>query len=116
MTIEEASRKYCIPIKILREYESMELCGTVKRVMGAWQYDDTDIERLSMIMTLHDIGFSKEDIDEYMQLLLSGGNNEECIKMLERKRRRVLDKIHVLEKQIDNIDYLRGEMRDSRSV
>ena len=113
MTIEEASKKYCIPIKILKEYESMELCGTVKRVMGVWQYDDTDIERLSMIMTLHDIGFSKEDIDEYMQLLLSGQNNEECIKMLEQKRKGVLNKIHVLEKQIDNIDYLRNEMRST---
>ena len=113
MTIEEASKKYCIPIKILKEYESMELCGTVKRVMGVWQYDDTDIERLSMIMTLHDIGFSKEDIDEYMQLLLSGQNNEECIKMLEQKRKGVLSKIHVLEKQIDNIDYLRNEMRST---
>lgn len=111
MTIEEASKKYCIPVKILKEYESMELCGTVKRVMGAWQYDDTDIERLSMIMTLHDIGFSRDDIDEYMQLLLSGENDEECIKMLEQKRKVALDKIHVLEKQIDNIDYLRGEMR-----
>ena len=28
MTIEEASEKYCIPIKILKEYESMELCKT----------------------------------------------------------------------------------------
>ncbi len=35
MTIEEASEKYCIPIKILKEYESMELCKTVKKVMGA---------------------------------------------------------------------------------
>ena len=33
MTIEEASEKYCIPIKILKEYESMELCKTVKRVI-----------------------------------------------------------------------------------
>ena len=49
MTIEEASEKYCIPIKILKEYESMELCKTVKRVMGEWHYDDEDIKRLSMI-------------------------------------------------------------------
>ena len=39
MTIEEASEKYCIPIKILKEYESMELCKTVKRVMGEWHYN-----------------------------------------------------------------------------
>lgn len=112
MTIEEASRRYCIPVKILKEYEGMELCTTVKRVMGAWQYDEQDIERLSMIMTLHDIGFSKEDIDEYMRLLLSGRNNDECILMLSKKRKRTLDKIHLLEKQINNIDYLRNEIKN----
>ncbi len=111
MTTEEASVRYCIPIKILKEYESMELCGTVKRMMGAWQYDDQDIERLSMIMTLHDIGFSKKDIDEYMRILISGQNNEECIMMLNRRRKLTLDRIHVMEKQIDNIDYLRHEIQ-----
>lgn len=111
MTIDEASRKYCIPIRILKEYESMELCGTVKRVMGAWQYDDQDIERLSMIMTLHDIGFSKEDIDEYMRLPLSGEKREQCMELLNRKRKYTLDKIHILEKQLNNIDYLRNEMK-----
>lgn len=111
MTIDEASKKYCIPIKILKEYENMGLCGSVKRVMGAWQYDDQDIERLSMIMTLHDTGFSKDDIDEYMQLLISGKKNEECMKILNEKRKRTLDKIHILEKQLDNLDYLRNEMK-----
>ena len=60
MTIEEASEKYCIPIKILKEYESMELCKTVKRVMGEWHYDDEDIKRLSMIMTLYETDFQKK--------------------------------------------------------
>ncbi len=111
MTIKEAIEKYCIPINILKEYENMRLCSTVKRVLGAWQYDQQDIERLSMIMTLHDTGFSTEDIDEYMQLLLSGKNNEECLKILDEKRSHTLDKIHVLEKQLDNLDYLRSQMR-----
>lgn len=57
MTINEASERYHIPLEILQEYERWGLCGAVKKVMGAWQYDDTDLERLSMIMTLHDIGF-----------------------------------------------------------
>lgn len=113
MTIYEVSKKYCIPIKILKQYESMELCGTVKRVMGAWEYNDSDIERLSMIMTLHDIGFSKEDIDEYMKLMLSGKNSEECITMLNKRRELILDKIHLMEKQINNIDYLRNEMLEA---
>ena len=60
MTMKEASERYNIPIKILKEYESWGLCGAVKKVMGAWQYDDQDFERLSMIMTLHGIGFDSE--------------------------------------------------------
>ena len=43
---------------ILSEYESWGLCGVVKEVMGVWQYDDTDLDRLCTIMTLHDLGFS----------------------------------------------------------
>lgn len=47
MTIDEASEQYEIPIEVLKEYQSWGLCSAVKSVMGAWQYDDTDIERLS---------------------------------------------------------------------
>lgn len=72
MTIEAASHQYNIPIEILREYESWGLCGAVKQVMGRWQYDDTDLERLSLIMTLHDIGFEINEIELYMKLLYDG--------------------------------------------
>ena len=70
MTKTEASEFYNIPVELLDEYESWGLCGEVKKVMGAWQYDDRDIERLSMIMTLHDIGFSNNDIETYMLSLI----------------------------------------------
>lgn len=58
ITIEEASKKYNIPIHIPKEYESWGLCQEVKKVMGSWQYDETDLERLSLIMTLYDLDFS----------------------------------------------------------
>ena len=67
MTINEASERYNIPIKILQEYESWGLCGEVKKIMGSWRYDESDIERLSVIMTLHDIGFTNEEVKKYMQ-------------------------------------------------
>ena len=41
-------------IKILQEYECWGLCGEVKKFMGAWKYDQTDIERLSLIIPLHE--------------------------------------------------------------
>ena len=89
MTIDEASERYSIPLDILREYESWGLCGAVKKVMGAWQYDDTDLERLSMIMTLHDVGFENAEIETYMKLLLEQeGTEAQRLQMLDEKRGR----------------------------
>ena len=110
MTACEASERYHIPLEILREYESWGLCGTVKTVMGAWQYDDTDLERLSMIMTLHDVGFENAEIEAYMKLLLEQeGTETQRLRMLDQKRGRTLDEIHFREKQLERLDYARME-------
>ena len=112
MTIFEASEKYNIPVEILQEYESWGLCGEVKKVMGSWHYDDSDIERLSTIMTLHDIGFSNDEVEKYMKLLLQGKSGEgERLKMLESKRSGTLAEIHFKERQLDRLDYLRFQMK-----
>lgn len=107
MTIDEASTRYHIPMKILKEYEG----GEVKKVMGAWQYDQTDIERLSLIMTLHDVGFTNEEVERYMRLVLSGDETrEKRLAMLRKKRNGTLDEIHFKQKQLDRLDYLRYEI------
>ena len=92
MTIHEASARYNIPMEILMEYESWGLCGAVKQVMGVWQYDDTDIERLSLIMTLHDVGFESAEIETYMKLLLEqNGTEGQRLRMLDQKRKSTLE-------------------------
>lgn len=116
MTIDEASERYQIPIEILKEYESWNLCGSVKKVMGLWQYDDTDLERLSMIMTLHDIGFDKHEVEKYMKLLLSDEDTEEeRLKILNEKRESELDEIHFKEIRLNRLDYLRFEINKSKA-
>lgn len=111
MTIEEASERYQIPIEILKEYENWGLCDTVKKAMGVWQYDDTDLERLRMIMTLHDIGFNKQEVETYMRLLLSEENTEDLrMHMLNKKRERELDEIHFKEMRLNRLDYLRYQI------
>lgn len=111
MTIEETSERYQIPIEILKEYESWGLCETVKKVMGVWQYDDTDLERLTMIMTLHDVGFNKQEVETYMRLLLSDENTEDLrMQMLNKKREMELDEIHFKEMRLNRLDYLRFQI------
>ena len=112
MTMQEASERYSIPIEILKEYESWGLCGAVKKVMGAWQYDDEDIRRLSTIMTLHDVGFSNEEVESYMRLLLEGENTEqERLAMISRHGNSTLDEIHFKQAQLDRLDYLRYKIQ-----
>ena len=112
MTIHEASERYNIPLEILREYESWGLCGAVKQVMGSWQYDDTDLERLSLIMTLHDAGFESPEIETYMRLLLEAEDSGLTrLNMLNRKRKAALDDIHFRERQLERLDYLRHELQ-----
>ncbi len=111
MTKQEASEHFNIPISVLDEYESWGLCGAVKKVMGVWQYDDSDLEYLSMIMTLHDIGFNSSEVEMYMRLLLNDkSTDKKQLEMLNKKRDAILDRIHFREKQLERLDYLRYEI------
>lgn len=110
MTKEEACSRYKIPPELLDEYERWGLCGTVKKVMGAWQYDDSDLKNLSLIMTLHEIGFTSDEAETYMTLLLkqdkSAEDDRQRLRMLQSKRGRLLDEIHFKEKYLSRLDYL----------
>ena len=115
MTMQEASERYHIPIHILQEYKSWGLCGAVKEVMGDWQCDDADLERLSTIMTLHDIGFTVKEVEAYMRLLLEGNHTAaQRLRMLEKKRGAALEEIHFKERQLQRLDYLRHENRKTQ--
>ena len=85
------------------------MCQEVKKVMGSWQYDETDFERLSLIMMLYGLDFTVEEIKKYMKLSL-GKNEREWLKLLNKKRKGILDEVHLKEKQLSRIDYLRYEM------
>ena len=115
MTKEEASQSYQIPIGILDEYDSWGLCGSVKQVMGHWQYDDQDLERLSLIMALHDVGFDAREVEAYMRLLLEDRDTVyERAQMLNRRRDAALDEIHLKEKKLARLDYLRYRLGQSQ--
>ena len=112
MTKEEASKNYRIPIEILDYYESLGYCGSVKQVKGHWQYDDQDLEQLSLIMALHDIGLSAPEVEAYMRMTLEeSGTEQRRMNILNALRERKLDEIHLKEKQVERLDYLRYKLR-----
>ncbi len=105
MTINEVSKKYNIPVNILKEYEKWELYEVKEK--EHW-YSDADLERLSMIMTLYDIGFKNKDVKMYMKLLINKeATQSERIRILNQKRSSILNEIHCKEQQIDKLDYIR---------
>ena len=105
MTIDEASERYQIPIEVLKEYESWGLCGAVRKVMGAWQYDEEDLKR-------HDVGFEPEEVEEYMRLAREGDKSrDERLRLLDKRRGAALDEIHLKERKLERLDYLRYMMQ-----
>ena len=111
MTIKEVSERYCIPMAILREYESWGLCSTTQKRAGAWQYDDADLEHLSLMMTLLEIGFAIPEVKAYSKLAVQQDTEMQCIQILNQKRYSMLEEIHCREKQLEQLDDLRCHLR-----
>ena len=113
MTIQEASRRYQIPMELLRAYEGWGLGKGKATVEGQRQYDDTDLERLGMAMILGGLGFTQEEIKTYLYHWVGPvGDGAQCLRMLEDKRSAILEEIHAKEHQLQRLDYLRHQMRN----
>lgn len=111
MTKKEMRERCRIPLKILEEYERWRSWGDSEEKMEQPCYEEADIEHLSTMVTLYDIGFPHAEIEKYMQLLLREEPTEQermCI--LEQRRREMLEEIHWKEKQLDQLDYLRFKL------
>ena len=68
MRIKEVSKRFNVSITALRYYEKVGLFEDVNRVNGIREYEDKDIERLSLILTLKNIGVSNETNFKYIKL------------------------------------------------
>ena len=122
MTITEASKTYKIPLALLRWYaaeqtETEEKNGNENEKGNAinatvFHFSEEDIAKLSLIMTLQDIGFDKKEIKTWLRLQQDDRNSgAACLKMLNKLRSETLDTIHGKEKALDRIDFLRYELQ-----
>jgi DNA-binding transcriptional MerR regulator len=111
MTISEVSERYKIPVQRLKEYKKHGLCPASEKSADTEQYDNTDIERLSLITTLNDVGFELQEIKTYLLLMQREETENLRLSMLERKRSLTLDEIHLRERQLTQLDYIRHTIR-----
>ena len=112
MTRQEISRRYQIPLDVLLAYEQWTFCGAAGQRADARQYDDSDLERLSTVMTLLEIGFCMPEAEAYLRLALEGvPADARRLRMLEARRGAILEEIHGRERQLQRLDCLRHALR-----
>ena len=111
MTRQDVHERYHIPLPILEAYERWAPDGENKSVCSAKQYSDADLTQLGTLMTLYDVGFTAEEAIDYLRLLLEQPENSRLrLQMLEKKRAKALDEIHICDRKLARLDYLRHEI------
>lgn len=74
------------------------------------RFSEEDIEQLGEFLTLGSIGFSPNQRKIYLKLSERRSGSAEKMRMLGNQRRKLLDKVHDLEKKIFCIDYMKHEL------
>lgn len=102
MTMRDVNTRFCVPIDVMEKYEAWGF--------GSGDYTNRDLDQLSLMLTLQDIGFQSAQIEQYMRLMNTENSGSQRLIMLNTKRREMLDQIHLKEKQLDRLDFLRYEI------
>lgn len=105
-------RMYNIPDEIAQHYESWCIRDTKSD-----DYDDKDLECLSLMIALRDIGFAWDEVKDYLILdLAAEPNTKQKERILRSKRECILDEIHIRQKHLDTLDYLRHELGNTKGI
>lgn len=112
MTRQEIMERYHLSASVLAEYDRWDFC----REPGA-AYTSGDVERLSLLLTLLDVGFTAQEARAYVRSALQ---EPDCprprLRLLEEKRAALLDEIHLREQKLQRLDYLRYELQKAKGA
>ncbi|MCB6993126.1 MerR family transcriptional regulator [bacterium 210820-DFI.6.37] len=116
MTLEEVSRNYNIDTKKLILFEEKGLTGCRDK-NGFFDFRADDIQRISLILALQDIGMDIGDIRHYLSLCPKGDKSiEGRIRLLRKQRYRLLEEIHEKQKVLDSLDFMIYKMKEEEKV
>ena len=106
MNINEISLTYNVLVDCIQDFENQGFFDEVKHIDGEKIYEEKDIQKLSFLMTLKNVGMSIQDMKKYIQYISEGDSTlSQRIDMLTRYRQALLEKAHTCYKSIDILDY-----------
>lgn len=107
MTASEMKKQYGIPETVLRIYEEQVRKKSTDKTAEVLEYNDTELDEISKMMTLQRLGFGEKEIGDFFCLEKKGQITKETrMKMLRKQRNRILDEIHQKEKILGELDYI----------
>lgn len=105
-TFEELKSRCEVPEAEIKEFLSCrEAAGGEPS-----RFSEEDIEQLSEFLILRSIGFSPNQRKDYLKLSERNRGTAAKMRMLGNQRRKLLDRVHDLEKKISRIDYMKYEL------
>ena len=112
MTLTEASTHFSISIEKLKNYEKNGLLSCKGFVNGMPDYTEQELKKVGIIHSLYKANVDIETIRRYLQLLNGGTDSKtERIQILRRQRCELLEKIHVTQQSLDELDYMIESIR-----
>lgn len=105
-TFEELKKRCEVPEAEIKEFFSCRKAAGGE----SSRFSEEDIEQLSEFLALGSLGFSPNQRKDYLKLSERHSGAAEKARMLGNQRRKLLNKVHDLEKKISRIDYLKHEL------
>jgi DNA-binding transcriptional MerR regulator len=114
LTIQEAAESTGLSVHTLRYYERIGLLIPVERAAnGHRRYDQSDLDRVTLINRLRLTGMPLDQIKRYTDALALGDATiPERIELLEAQRQAVLQQINTLTEMLGWIEYKLGTYQE----
>ena len=107
MTLEEASKRFCLEIAHLHLYEEKGLLTGEKAENGTVEYSETELQKAVQLYFLEEAGVSFDVLKQYAISTEKGaGAAVDRVRILRKCRYQLLDEIHQKQQSLDRVDYL----------
>ena len=106
-TISQVAQWMGLPVSTLRYYDKVGLLSQVGRTASGYRkFEDSDLERLSLIECLKGVGLSLEDIRRFVALLEQGDDTlEQRYALFAQQEQRLLAQQRELQVMLETIRY-----------